>query len=67
MIEDLDGRVKAIVDGGRCSVGVESTVIDMTRETPGVLRPGGITLTQLKRVLGKVDTSFEAVGEVRSP
>lgn len=67
VIEDLDGRVKAIVDGGRCSVGVESTVIDMTRETPVVLRPGGITLTQLKRVLGKVDTSFEAVGEVRSP
>ncbi len=70
VIKDLDGKVKAIVDGGACSVGLESTVIDLTCEVPTVLRPGGITLSQLKEVLGKVDACSAAVADneaVRSP
>ncbi|MDD6161015.1 MAG: L-threonylcarbamoyladenylate synthase [Oscillospiraceae bacterium] len=55
MLEDMDGRIDAIVDGGACSVGVESTIIDLTCCPPRLLRPGGVTLEQLREVLGEVD------------
>ena len=54
MMEDMDGKIDAIVDGGPCSVGVESTIIDLTCQPPRLLRPGGITLEQLQAVLGEV-------------
>ena len=53
--EDMDGKIDAIVDGGPCSVGVESTIIDLTCTPPRLLRPGGISLEQLRAVLGQVD------------
>ncbi len=53
--EDLAGKIEAIVDGGDCQVGVESTVITLAGGTPRLLRPGGITLSQLRSVLGKVE------------
>ena len=49
---DHDGRIAAIVDGGPCRVGVESTIIDLTEKEPRLLRPGGITPEQLQSVLG---------------
>ena len=49
---DHDGRIDAIVDGGPCRVGVESTIVDLTEELPRLLRPGGITPEQLTEVLG---------------
>ena len=49
---DHDGRIDAIVDGGPCRVGVESTIVDLTEERPRLLRPGGITPEQLRAVLG---------------
>ena len=49
---DHDGRIAAIVDGGPCRVGVESTIIDLSEDTPRLLRPGGITPEQLHSVLG---------------
>lgn len=49
---DHDGKIEAIVDGGPCSVGVESTIVDLTEERPRLLRPGGITPEQLMAVLG---------------
>ena len=49
---DHDGRIAAIVDGGPCRVGVESTIVDLTEERPRLLRPGGITPEQLRQVLG---------------
>ena len=55
MLEDMDGKIEAIVDGGPCAVGVESTIIDLTCNPPRLLRPGGITLEQLRDVLGEVD------------
>jgi len=64
--EDLDGRVDAILDGGVCTVGVESTVVDMTEEIPVLLRPGGITLRQLRDVLGEVEVD-EAVTRALTP
>lgn len=55
MLEDMDGKIDAIVDGGACTVGVESTIIDLTCTPPRMLRPGGITLEQLESVLGEVE------------
>jgi L-threonylcarbamoyladenylate synthase len=52
--EDLDGRIEMILDGGPTPVGVESTVLDMTTEPPMLLRPGGVTLEQLRECLGEV-------------
>ena len=49
---DHDGRIDAIVDGGECRVGVESTIVDLTECRPRLLRPGGITPEQLLEVLG---------------
>ena len=54
-VRDLTGRVDAIVDGGDCAVGVESTVITLAGETPRLLRPGYVTLEQLRAVLGEVE------------
>ena len=54
MLEDMDGKIDAVVDGGPCAVGVESTIVDLTETPPRLLRPGGITLEQLEAVLGEV-------------
>ena len=52
VLHDHDGKIDAIVDGGPCRVGVESTIVDLTEERPRLLRPGGITPEQLLAVLG---------------
>ena len=54
MLSDMDGKIDAVVDGGPCAVGVESTIIDLTCTPPRLLRPGGITLEQLRTALGEV-------------
>lgn len=68
-VDDMDGRVDAIVCGEDCEVGVESTVIDMSGEIPVLLRPGGVTAEQLKEVLGRVDivTSVKEGENPKSP
>ena len=52
VLHDHDGRIAAVVDGGSCRVGVESTIVDLTEERPRLLRPGGVTPEQLMEVLG---------------
>ena len=52
--EDLDGKIDAIIDGGDCTVGLESTVVDVTSALPTILRPGGITKAMLESVVGEV-------------
>ncbi len=52
--EDLDGRIDAIIDSGPTNIGVESTVVDISVDSPMVLRPGGTTLEALEQVLGEV-------------
>jgi L-threonylcarbamoyladenylate synthase len=52
---DLNGKIDAIVDGGNCAVGVESTVLTLCTPIPRILRPGGITFEQLKSILNKVE------------
>lgn len=54
VLHDMDGRIDAIVDDGPCDVGVESTIVDLTGDTPRLLRPGGITPEQLREVLGEL-------------
>ncbi len=54
MIEDMSGKIDAIVDGGSCTVGVESTIIDLTVTPPRLLRPGGLPVEELEAVLGEV-------------
>ena len=52
VLHDHNGRIDAIVDGGPCRVGVESTIVDLTGQRPRLLRPGGITPEQLTAVRG---------------
>ena len=52
VLHDHDGKIAAVVDGGPCRVGVESTIVDLTVQRPRLLRPGGITPEQLMAVLG---------------
>jgi L-threonylcarbamoyladenylate synthase len=56
VISDLSGKIAAIVDGGPCTVGVESTIVDLSEYSgrARILRPGGITPEQLSQVLGDV-------------
>ena len=52
VLHDHDGNIAAVVDGGPCRVGVESTIVDLTVDRPRLLRPGGITPEELRAVLG---------------
>lgn len=65
--EDMQGRVEGIIDGGNCSVGVESTVIDMTAEKPVILRPGGVTAEEISKALGEHIGNGETKQEVGAP
>ncbi|GMV02210.1 MAG: threonylcarbamoyl-AMP synthase [Burkholderiaceae bacterium] len=53
VIDDLGDEAPMVLDGGPCDVGVESTIVDLTREQPVLLRPGAITLAQLEATLGE--------------
>ena len=65
MLEDMDGRIPLILDGGACQVGVESSVIDATGEVPVILRPGGITPEMVERVLGHVRVDEHVMSPLR--
>jgi len=54
VLADLDGKIDIVLDGGPTSVGVESTILDLTGEQPVLLRPGGVTREDLEQVLGRV-------------
>lgn len=51
VLQDLDGRVDLIIDGGPTEVGVESTVLDLTDAVPTILRPGAVTLEMIRGIL----------------
>ena len=59
-MQDLDGRIEAVLDGGPAGIGVESTVLDLTSRIPVILRPGGITLEELEACLGEVKVDPDA-------
>ncbi|MGI6661985.1 MAG: L-threonylcarbamoyladenylate synthase [Bacillota bacterium] len=56
-LKDLKGRVDIIVDGGPSGIGVESTVLDISGPVPKILRPGGLSLEDLRSVLGEVEVA----------
>lgn len=64
-IDDLNGRVDMILDSGSCTVGLESTVITLAGEVPRLLRPGFITVEQLREVLGEVEVDDAVYREVK--
>ncbi|MBR4458141.1 MAG: threonylcarbamoyl-AMP synthase [Clostridia bacterium] len=73
VLEDMNGRIPMILDGGPCEVGLESTVLDLSGDVPCILRPGGVTKGMLEELLGPVEVAPSvlkplAEGEVaRSP
>ena len=70
MMDDMDGKIDAILDGGDCKVGVESTIVDLTCTPPRLLRPGGVPLEELRAVLGEIDIDpavLRPMGEGEKP
>jgi L-threonylcarbamoyladenylate synthase len=63
VIEDLDGRIEYILDGGDVDIGIESTIVDMTGDVPMILRPGYITPEMIRDVLGKVEFDPAIMGQ----
>lgn len=64
VLHDLDGKIDAVVDGGECDVGIESTVITLATDVPRLLRPGGITVSELESVLGHVEVDPAVISEL---
>lgn len=67
VLYDLSGRIAAVVDGGTAAVGLESTVLDITRKVPVILRPGGITREQLEAVIGPVEVAADYGSSKETP
>ena len=55
VLAELDGRIDAVVDGGPCTVGVESTVLDLSKAQPLLLRPGGTTIEEMSDLIGPIE------------
>ena len=67
VIEDLRGRIDMVLDAGETTVGVESTVLDVTTDPPTILRPGAVTPEMLREVLSEVGLVAREGGPMRSP
>lgn len=68
VFEDMNGRIKYVLQGGKCYGGIESTVLDVTGEIPMILRSGLITKEMIRSVVGKCEDYVMKEGEqVRSP
>ncbi len=68
VLSDLDGRIEIILDGGKCSGGIESTVLDCTGDRPVILRSGLVTREMIEKIAGSCDEYVLKQGEkARSP
>lgn len=67
VVDDLGGRIAAVLDGGPTGVGLESTVLDVTLDPPMLLRPGGVTREQIEAVIGPIAESSGQAERPRSP
>jgi len=54
VMEELGGRIAALLDGGPCPIGIESTILDLSGEKPVLLRPGGAALEELEKITGPI-------------
>ena len=64
VLHDMEGKIDAVVDGGPCRVGVESTIVDLTGPDPRLLRPGGIGPEALRELLGVLIIDRAVTGEI---
>ena len=67
VLADLDGRIAAVLDGGPCPLGLESTVLDLAGEHPRLLRPGSISVEAIEAVLGRLDRGHTPGAAPASP
>ncbi len=67
VLETLDGRIAAILDGGACKVGIESTVIDVSTNAPALLRPGGLEAERVEAITGPLARPEKDPKAPRSP
>jgi L-threonylcarbamoyladenylate synthase len=72
VLASLEGRIAAVLDGGPCPLGVESSVLDLTGARPVLLRPGGVTAAEIEAVIGPVSrplpmAAAEGRATLRSP
>ncbi len=65
--DDLQGEVALILDGGACRVGIESTVLDLTTDTPTILRPGAVTAEMLLDFVGEVNENGKVIKIAKAP
>ena len=65
VFEDLGDKIDLIFDGGPTKIGVESTVVDLTVQPPQILRPGGISFEELKRVIKNIQLHPSLLSEIR--
>ncbi len=64
VIDDMDGKIDMIIDGGQVGIGIESTIVDVTQDIPMILRPGYITKSMLEEIVGEV--AVDKVVEAKS-
>lgn len=64
VIDDMKGKIDAIIDGGDCEFGVESTVITLAGEKPVLLRPGAVTKEMIENIIGEIDIASAVLEEM---
>ena len=62
VVEDMDGKIEMIIDGGEVGIGLESTIVDVSGDVPMLLRPGAITIEMLRETLGQVEIDPAILG-----
>ena len=66
VIDDMEGKIEAVIDGGACDVGVESTVITVATDTPRILRPGIVTREEIEAVIGSVEVDRAVLNKLEN-
>jgi L-threonylcarbamoyladenylate synthase len=66
VFEDMNTRIPMILDAGTVGIGIESTILDMTADTPVILRPGYISGNELSQIVGEVDTDPTILSRVKA-
>ena len=64
-MDDMRGRIEAVLDGGECNFGVESTVVTLATPVPRLLRPGAVTPEELREVLGELTIDDAVLGKLK--
>jgi len=67
VLADFEGKLEMVLDGGRCRLGIESTVLDLTCQPPRVLRPGAVSLEALRQVIGEATWAEEPLEQRYKP